>query len=112
MSETDAQAIRKTPAKALHGLEDDAAREDILLRLRRAEGQIRGIQRMIEKGEGCQSIGQQFSAVRKALDSTFIRMTLCVAEREVESMMASASTPGETKAVVLKDLETMLARML
>jgi DNA-binding FrmR family transcriptional regulator len=112
MSETNSQAVRRTPAKVLHGLEDDAAREDILLRLRRAEGQIRGIQRMIEKGEGCQSIGQQFSAVRKALDSTFIRMTLCITEREMQSMMANGSTPDETKTVVLKDLETMLARML
>ena len=46
------------------------ARTDVLNRLRRAEGQIRGIQRMVEEGEDCHKIAQQFSAVRKALDST------------------------------------------
>ena len=111
MSEPIPQVIRRKPAKVLHGLENDDARTDILNRLRRAEGQIRGIQRMVENGEDCQSIGQQFSAARKALDSTYLRMTVCFAEQEIVSLMANGSNPGETKAVVLKDLEAMLARM-
>jgi DNA-binding FrmR family transcriptional regulator len=111
MSEPNPLVRQKRPAKVLHGLENDDARTDILNRLRRAEGQIRGIQRMVEKGEDCQSIGQQFSAARKALDSTYLRMTVCFAEQEIVSLMANGSNPGETKAVVLKDLEAMLARM-
>ena len=59
-------------------LTDASARTDVLNRLRRAEGQIRGVQRMIEEGESCLKIGQQFSAVRKALDSTYLRMTMCL----------------------------------
>ena len=43
-------------------LSDDAGRTEVLNRLRRAEGQIRGVQRMIEEGESCLKIGQQFSA--------------------------------------------------
>ena len=50
MSETSTQVTRRKPAKVLHGLESDDARTDILNRLRRAEGQIRGIQRMTELG--------------------------------------------------------------
>jgi hypothetical protein len=38
-------------------------------------------------------------------------MTVCFAEQEIESLMANGATPGETKTVVLKDLEAMLARM-
>ena len=59
------------------------ARTEVLNRLRRAEGQIRGVQRMIEEGESCLKIGQQFSAVRKALDSTYLRMTMCFMEQEL-----------------------------
>ena len=111
MSEPLAQATPRKPAKVLHGLEKDAARTDILNRLRRAEGQIRGIQRMVEEGADCQSIGHQFSAARKALDSTYLRMTLCFAEQEIETLMADGKPQAESRATVLKDLETMLARM-
>ena len=41
-------------------LTNAAARTDVLNRLRRAEGQIRGIQRMVEEGESCLKIGKQF----------------------------------------------------
>ena len=41
-------------------LTNEADRTDVLNRLRRAEGQIRGVQRMIEEGESCLKIGQQF----------------------------------------------------
>ncbi|MCG7406710.1 metal-sensitive transcriptional regulator [Paenibacillus sp. ACRRX] len=39
-------------------------------RLKRVEGQIRGILNMIEKGEDCRSIVTQLSAVRTAVDRT------------------------------------------
>jgi len=39
-------------------LTDSDARVDVLNRLRRAEGQIRGIHRMVEQGEDCLKIGQ------------------------------------------------------
>jgi DNA-binding FrmR family transcriptional regulator len=92
-------------------LHDEGARSEILNRLRRAEGQLRGIQRMIEDGEHCLKIGQQFAAVRKALDSTYLRMTVCFMEQELQSRLA----PGEEKkaelTAMMKDMETLLARM-
>lgn len=45
-----------------------AEKEDILARLRRIEGQIRGIQGMIEKGRDCEAIVTQLMAARAALD--------------------------------------------
>jgi DNA-binding FrmR family transcriptional regulator len=42
--------------------------EDILVRLRRIEGQVRGLQRMIEERRGCEDIITQIMAVRAALD--------------------------------------------
>jgi DNA-binding FrmR family transcriptional regulator len=112
MGDPTVQETQTNPAKGVHSLEKDEARTDILNRLRRAEGQIRGIQRLIEQGKDCQAIGQQFSAVRKALDSTYLRMTVCFAEQELESMISNSDTRADTKNLVLKDLEAMLARML
>lgn len=40
---------------------------DLLVRLRRTEGQVRGIQRMIEENRDCQEVLQQLSAARAAL---------------------------------------------
>jgi DNA-binding FrmR family transcriptional regulator len=42
--------------------------ETLLTRLRRIEGQIRGIQRMLEEGRGCEDILTQLTAARSALD--------------------------------------------
>lgn len=41
----------------------------ILARLKRIEGQVRGLQRMIEEGRDCHEVLTQFSGVRSALDS-------------------------------------------
>lgn len=88
-----------------------SARADVINRLRRAEGQIRGVQRMIEDGESCLKIAQQFSAVRKALDSTYLRMTMCFMEQELQSHQGASGSDEANTAQVLKELETLLARM-
>ncbi|WP_210543614.1 metal-sensing transcriptional repressor [Rhodoferax sp. PAMC 29310] len=92
-------------------LTNASARTDVLNRLRRAEGQIRGIQRMVEEGESCLKIGQQFSAVRKALDSTYLRMTACFMEQELKNCLNPDEAQQEKLDSMLKDMETMLARM-
>ena len=41
---------------------------DLIKRLRRAEGQVRGVQQMLAEGRDCRDIVTQLSAVTKALD--------------------------------------------
>lgn len=41
----------------------------VLARLKRIEGQVRGLQRMIEEGRDCHEVLTQFSGVRSALDA-------------------------------------------
>jgi DNA-binding FrmR family transcriptional regulator len=103
--------LSKNENCAMSVLTDSQARTDVLNRLRRAEGQIRGIQRMVEDGEDCLKIGQQFSAVRKALDSTYLRMTVCFMEQELQSRMQPDAAQKESLDIMLKDMETLLARM-
>ncbi len=41
---------------------------DVLVRLRRIEGQVRGLQRLVEEGADCAKIVTQLSATKGALD--------------------------------------------
>jgi DNA-binding FrmR family transcriptional regulator len=69
---------RKPPAAAAARAGD--ARRELVLRLKRAEGQLRAVQRMIEQGDDCEPIAQQLAAARKALDRAFFELMACAIE--------------------------------
>lgn len=69
---------------------------DILVRLRKIEGQIRGLQGMIERGEDCQAVITQLSAARKALDKVGF---LILAHKMRECMGQRASNQGREAAL-------------
>jgi DNA-binding FrmR family transcriptional regulator len=56
---------------------------DMLKRLARVEGQVRGVQKLIDQDEDCEKIIQQMTAARKALDKAFHEMLACVIEANV-----------------------------
>jgi DNA-binding FrmR family transcriptional regulator len=60
--------------------ESAAARRALVLRLKRIEGQLRAVQSMIESGQDCEAVAQQFSAARKALDKAFFELIACAIE--------------------------------
>lgn len=62
---------------------DSATRASINTRLARIEGQIRGVQRLIEEEADCEKIAQQMAAARKALDKAFHEMLACMIEKDV-----------------------------
>jgi len=64
-------------------------KEEILSRLRRVEGQIRGIQRMIQEKRDCEAIITQLMAARAALDKAGLSIVI----RDIERCLASS--PGE-----------------
>ena len=45
-------------------------RSDVINRLRRVEGQIRGIQKLVEENAECRKVAAQIKAARTALDAT------------------------------------------
>lgn len=92
-------------------LTDDAARTDLLNRLKRAEGQLRGIQRMIESGDSCLAIAGQMAAVRKALDSAYVRMTVCFMQQELGTRLADNPQRAAELAAVLDDVQTLLGKV-
>ena len=48
--------------------------QDIKNRLRRIEGQVRGILRMMEEGKDCTDVVNQLSAVRNAVDRVSVHV--------------------------------------
>jgi CsoR family transcriptional regulator, copper-sensing transcriptional repressor len=65
---------------------NETIKKNSLTRLRRIEGQVRGIMRMVDKGEYCINIINQITAVQKALDGVSIN----VMKRHVESCVSEA----------------------
>ena len=68
MTETNVPAERKK-------VRNESDRRDLMNRLKRTEGQVRGLQRMLEEDAYCPEILTQASAVNSALNS-FCRVLL------------------------------------
>ena len=66
----------------LHGLH---------LRLRRIEGQVRGVQRMLEEGRDCGEIVHQVTALRAAL----AKVALTIVSENLEDCLASEGLDRE-----------------
>ncbi|TJY64843.1 metal-sensing transcriptional repressor [Sinimarinibacterium sp. CAU 1509] len=79
-------------AAAPAALTPPSHQQDVVHRLRRVEGQIRGVLTMIERDEDCDAIAQQLAAARKALDRAFYEMMACSLEMELQG------TPTDDKA--------------
>jgi len=60
------KAVR-SPRRARTVGEGTEAREEIVRRLRRIEGQVRGIQRMIDEDRACRDVLDQLSAIQQAV---------------------------------------------
>lgn len=73
---------------------EEAKRADVLNRLRRAEGQVRGLQRMVESGRYCGDILQQITSVQRALRSAGEIIT----RNHLETCVTEALRSGDRKA--------------
>ncbi len=70
---------------------NEERRQEVLNRLKRIEGQIQGIQRMVAEGKYCVDILLQVSAVQGALEQVSKRLL----GRHIESCVAEAFTSGD-----------------
>lgn len=73
---TKKTAVPETQPATLSGYRADH-QKDVVNRLRRIEGQVRGLVEMIQSGRSCEDVATQMSAARKAMDKTFYRMMAC-----------------------------------
>ena len=55
-------------------IENIPTRQDLIKRLRRIEGQVRGVQAMIDDERDCHEIFQQFTAIQSAMRSVSLQL--------------------------------------
>jgi DNA-binding FrmR family transcriptional regulator len=84
-------------------------KESVLKRLRRIEGQVRGLQRMVEEDRYCIDILEQISAATRALQSVALQlleahMGHCVAE--------AVKSGGDEATDKLSEASAAIARLV
>jgi len=78
-------------------------RAQLVRRLSRIEGQVRGIGRMIEREEYCVDILQQTAALRAAIDA----VSIMVLEDHVQGCVRTAAERGEADQYVEEVLDVV-----
>jgi len=78
-------------------------RAQLIRRLSRIEGQVRGIGRMIEREEYCVDILQQTAALRAAIDA----VSIMVLEDHVQGCVRTAAERGEADQYVEEVLDVV-----
>ena len=96
-----AAATGAPPGAFRHSYSHD--RSQLLRRLSRIEGQVRGIARMIEREEYCVDILQQTSALRAAVDA----VSLLVLEDHVQGCIRTAAERGDAQQYVDEVLDVV-----
>jgi CsoR family transcriptional regulator, copper-sensing transcriptional repressor len=93
--------MSKTEAKPVYGYHAD--KQSLIKRLHRVEGQVRGIERMLEDDRYCIDILTQISAVSTALDALAFK----ILDDHVNHCVAHALASGDEK-----DAETKTSELL
>lgn len=89
----------------------DQERRDVLNRLARIEGQVRGIRRMVDDDKYCVDILTQIAAVTTALDRVALRVLEGHVQGCVRDAMVSGGKEAEGKADELLEAVERFARM-
>jgi DNA-binding FrmR family transcriptional regulator len=89
----------------MHGYAND--KDTYLVRLRRIEGQVRGLQRMVTEDEYCIDVLTQVSAVTRALQSVALglledHLGHCVAQAVSEGGPAAEEKVKEASAAIAR----------
>ncbi|NWG03702.1 MAG: metal-sensitive transcriptional regulator [Syntrophaceae bacterium] len=87
----------------------DREKKDVLLRLRRIEGQLRGLQRMVEEGVGCADILMQVAAATAAIKKVGMVMVQTYME---ECLDKTQKESGVKKKEALKDFQMAVSRYI
>jgi DNA-binding FrmR family transcriptional regulator len=89
----------------------DTERRDVLNRLARIEGQVRGLRRMVEEDQYCVEILTQLSAVTTALDRVGLKVLDGHVHGCVRDAMVGGGQEAEAKTAELLEAVERFARM-
>lgn len=91
-------------------LQNPQAKQQLISRLRRIEGQVRGIETMINEERDCQEIFQQLTAVRSALQGANLFFLEAYAS---DCLLGTDETMGrEERAQLIKNLMAILNKAI
>jgi DNA-binding FrmR family transcriptional regulator len=90
-------------------METERQKKDILLRLRRVEGQMRGIQRMVEEGVPCPDILTQVAAATAAIKKAG---TVIIQTYMEECFEKAQKEPKAKYKETLKDFQKAISRYI
>lgn len=74
-------------------------------RLRKIEGQVRGVLRLMDEGKSCKDVVSQLSAVRNAADKA---MAQIVAENLQQCILEEQKAGGDTSKLVKEAVELLV----
>ena len=84
---------------------EEKERSDLIRRLHRVEGQIRGIAGMLEEGRECRDVATQFAAATQALRRAgyqFVSQTLAHCITEPDLAADEGYSPAELEKLFLR----------
>lgn len=84
-------------------------KEDHLRRLRRVEGQVRGLQRMVESDEYCIDVLTQISAATRALQAVSIAL---IDEHLKHCVREAIAEGGDTADAKVQEASDAIARLV
>jgi DNA-binding FrmR family transcriptional regulator len=96
-------ATRTAAIRSLQQRDDPAQVKRVRDRLRRAEGQVRGVQRMLDESRPCEEVVTQLLAARNALDQV-IREVL--SEQVTECV--STLPPDQARAAISRAVALLM----
>lgn len=79
--------------------------DEIKNRLRRLEGQVRGVLRLMEEEKPCKEVVGQLSAVRNAADKAIAQI---VAENLQQCIIEEQAAGGDTERLVQEAMELLV----
>lgn len=91
-----------------HGYQNDV--QALKNRLKRIEGQVRGIERMVDEDSYCIDVITQISAVKAGLD----RVAMLLLEDHLDHCVADAATKGDPEftAIKIQEVSDVVKRLL
>lgn len=83
-------------------------RQSIILRLRRIEGQVRGVQRMIEEESACGDVLTQIAAIKSAIN----QVGLLVFENHAHDCIHKVVTDEKNDEDKFKEIVNMMSKLM
>jgi len=88
-------------------VEGAATKEELQKRLKRIEGQVRGVQRMLDEDRDCHEIVQQLAAIRSAVQGASV---MYMRQYASDCLMSSDKTDRASREILIDDLLQLLGK--